>query len=745
MGNSGLSKLLIRDGLLSKQDCQIIVRESGHTSAAFAKGVVALGIFSEDELARYLSEKTRLPIVPRERLVSASSSVIGLVDIPLLERLEVLPIELKGKVLVVAMADPLDEEVLQQLSFFINYEIQPVITTTTAIHSTLKGVVNNFSQEKSSFQSLLEKHFSKSSKSPSKKPRRAPAEGNTAKAHSFTSDSPGDLLDDADDFQPPSPREANHDSDMDLDANASASSTDLDDFSASDEDVDLPEIVDVDLDADFYDSEEDSNGAAKAVNNPSEFDHLELSALEAVDPFDDDFPEDGDSPEKKAPKAAPVTAAKPAEIDPMALWGDETELADAEAEFGESKKTLEAADPFADFSDAPTESPKAAKATAPKKKVPVDDDDLFDIDMDMQTSAPGEDKPSSASPSAALGVDDDEFSFDGPSTAVKADDDEFSFDSPSAAVKADDDDEFSFDGPSPAVKADDDEFSFDSPSATAKADDDEFSFDSPSATVKADDDEFSFDSPSATVKADDDEFSFDSPSATVKADDDEFSFDSPTVAAKEDADEFSFDSPSPALEEDPFGAIKPGLPGRDAGEFGSGLEEISTSGGPALVSIDSHDYGIGHLNHALGQMALATTLDEAKAMTIAGLDQVNISIGSIFAWHENEARPVVQWSRKQGELLVTVPKKPAVTPALAKFAGATDSRSAWEQMNTPLINLENVDATKFATLTLKIKHPKGPLLIAIAAWPKDAGASVPLKDAAKALIKLLSKKLAGPV
>jgi hypothetical protein len=58
------------------------------------------------------------------------------------------------------------------------------------------------------------------------------------------------------------------------------------------------------------------------------------------------------------------------------------------------------------------------------------------------------------------------------------------------------------------------------------------------------------------------------------------------------------------------------------------------------------------------------------------------------------------------------------------------------------VTIENVDKSASTVLSLKIKHPKGPQLIAIAAWPKDTIENAPLKEAAAALIKQLSKKMA---
>ena len=63
MSSSGLARYLIREGVLSEIECRKIAHDHSNKGAAFAKVIVGLGIFSEESLARYLVEKTRLGFV----------------------------------------------------------------------------------------------------------------------------------------------------------------------------------------------------------------------------------------------------------------------------------------------------------------------------------------------------------------------------------------------------------------------------------------------------------------------------------------------------------------------------------------------------------------------------------------------------------------------------------------------------------------------------------------------------------
>jgi hypothetical protein len=464
---------------------------------------------------------------------------MGTVEIALLERLEVLPLELKGNTLVVAMADPLDEEVLQQLDFFLSYKIQPVITTTTAIHSTLKGIVGNYSPKRSSFQSLLEKHLAKGVAPGPEKPKKQPKRDNKKPANPYpeASDS-DDLVDDLDEESAgQTPTTASDDSDLDLATDGASASADLDDFSISDEDVNMnpDEMSDDSLDSSEMDS--DIAGMTNSQSaSQSAIDDIDLAGIEDHDPFSDASLDDPDgSPGPEISKTKPQ--AKPAAIDPMALWGDESVLANAESEFGDELEATTASDEgdsdvFAHALEEAEHQP--AKVASENEKVDSSDD-LFDFGQET------------------------------PSTTTS--------------------DEPSFDEPSP-VKEESDEFSFDELSPV-KAESDEFSFDE-AGPVKAESDEFSFDE-AGPVKAESDDIFMDESDTSVEVTEDDFDFGEEPELGKQLQ---TTDSDDDLTELDP--------------------KKAPPLSAPPLERQDSHDFSIGHLNHALAQMALAASFQEAQ-------------------------------------------------------------------------------------------------------------------------------------
>ena len=164
MRTSRLGQLLVEEGLLSEKDRRTIKRNCGYTGGAFAKSVVSLGLMDEVELASFLAEKTNSEIASKNLSDDAQPSAIGAVDLPLLEKLEVIPLELRADILKVAMVDPLDMDTIAQLEFFTNYKIIPIVATQTQIHDALAELLRGYEPGLTNLEEFLHNHATPASK-----------------------------------------------------------------------------------------------------------------------------------------------------------------------------------------------------------------------------------------------------------------------------------------------------------------------------------------------------------------------------------------------------------------------------------------------------------------------------------------------------------------------------------------------------------------------------------------------------
>ncbi len=158
MATSGLGQLLVKEGLLTESDRILIRTASGTQGAAFARGVIAIGLLDEEELAAFLAEKTKWRVADKDLSRESRKDAWAAIDRLLVERLEVMPLRLEGDTLLVAMVDPLDRDTIEQLRFFTGCRIKPVIATLSQIRAGLAKLLIDFKPASSHLENFLENH-----------------------------------------------------------------------------------------------------------------------------------------------------------------------------------------------------------------------------------------------------------------------------------------------------------------------------------------------------------------------------------------------------------------------------------------------------------------------------------------------------------------------------------------------------------------------------------------------------------
>lgn len=143
MGSSNLANFLIADGILTPKQGSMLTHSSGSNSGAFAKSVVASGALNEQNLARYIAKKTNFPF-NRKLVIQPRGRAESILPLPFIRNLEIIPMSIEGNSLTVAMADPLDQGVMEQLRFFTGMKIKPVVVTFSAILRSLQKQIPDF-------------------------------------------------------------------------------------------------------------------------------------------------------------------------------------------------------------------------------------------------------------------------------------------------------------------------------------------------------------------------------------------------------------------------------------------------------------------------------------------------------------------------------------------------------------------------------------------------------------------------
>jgi general secretion pathway protein E/type IV pilus assembly protein PilB len=131
-----LGEILVKNGVVTDARVEeaLRLREKGER---IGEALRRLGHAAEDDVLLALSEQTRLPVVDlagRE----IPPDVLEMVSVKTIFRRKVLPFEKHNGTLRVALADPLDLDVLDELRVIVKGDIEPVIARTSEIDRLIR-------------------------------------------------------------------------------------------------------------------------------------------------------------------------------------------------------------------------------------------------------------------------------------------------------------------------------------------------------------------------------------------------------------------------------------------------------------------------------------------------------------------------------------------------------------------------------------------------------------------------------
>jgi len=122
-----LGELLLRDGLITSEQLGKALQDSQATGNRLGYTLVKLGMVPEPDLALALARQHRVPAVDLER-VKLDPKLLKLIPAEMALKHLILPLRRIGRTLTVAMSDPGDMGVIDDLKFITRFEIEPVIS-----------------------------------------------------------------------------------------------------------------------------------------------------------------------------------------------------------------------------------------------------------------------------------------------------------------------------------------------------------------------------------------------------------------------------------------------------------------------------------------------------------------------------------------------------------------------------------------------------------------------------------------
>ncbi|HWA16450.1 MAG TPA: type IV-A pilus assembly ATPase PilB, partial [Gemmatimonadales bacterium] len=146
-----LGDILIREGLITREQLGSALAEQKSSGHRLGYVLVKLGLVQELEVTKILARQYRMPAVDLTRF-EVDPKILKLVPADFALKNVVLPLKREGRTLTVAMADPTNTGVLDDLKFITRYDLFPVI----AGEYTLRNLIEkHYESSDEQMQSLL--------------------------------------------------------------------------------------------------------------------------------------------------------------------------------------------------------------------------------------------------------------------------------------------------------------------------------------------------------------------------------------------------------------------------------------------------------------------------------------------------------------------------------------------------------------------------------------------------------------
>jgi type IV pilus assembly protein PilB len=151
-----IGDLLIREGVITKEQLGHALQEQKQNGTRIGYNLVKLGFIQETELTKMLARQYKMPAVDLSRF-ELDPKIAKLVPTDLAVKHLVVPLKRDGRTLTVAMADPTNLGVLDDLKFITRYDIFPVIAGEFTLRAVIeKHYGTNDEQQMASLMQDLE-------------------------------------------------------------------------------------------------------------------------------------------------------------------------------------------------------------------------------------------------------------------------------------------------------------------------------------------------------------------------------------------------------------------------------------------------------------------------------------------------------------------------------------------------------------------------------------------------------------
>ncbi|HQO57109.1 MAG TPA: ATPase, T2SS/T4P/T4SS family [Candidatus Omnitrophota bacterium] len=132
-----LQQILLRDNIIKQEDLDRALLEQKNSGGDLSQVLVRMNLISEDDLTHILSEGLGLPPIDISRL-KIDPSVVKLIPRDVAQKYQIMPVSKMGGNLTLAMADPLNIFVIDDVKALTGLSITPIIARSTQLADAIE-------------------------------------------------------------------------------------------------------------------------------------------------------------------------------------------------------------------------------------------------------------------------------------------------------------------------------------------------------------------------------------------------------------------------------------------------------------------------------------------------------------------------------------------------------------------------------------------------------------------------------
>ena len=136
VGSSRLGEMLVKSKLITEDQLKKALAQQSTAGGRLGSNLVKLGFLTEEDITSFLSKQYGVPSINLAHF-EIDQSVIKLVPAEIAQKHMVIPINRKGSVLTVAMADPSNIFAIDDIKFLSGFKVEPVVAAETSIKNAI--------------------------------------------------------------------------------------------------------------------------------------------------------------------------------------------------------------------------------------------------------------------------------------------------------------------------------------------------------------------------------------------------------------------------------------------------------------------------------------------------------------------------------------------------------------------------------------------------------------------------------